>query len=130
MFTRLLIMSKNALILLVDGARGIHGPVCLAAIYNLYIECSDPLTKDVLKYKNDRTMIPFNQYLDSCGETMASFFYNSFDVGHFEQDCAVLIDGCLHDIVFIEGDIFAVHPQAEWDDEKEQYTFPSKQDIN
>lgn len=94
-------MEKEPMILLVDSANGIYAWDCLGKRYHLYRE-------DGNQFEYTGQFHPDNE-----------FWCENID---FEGYLYVKNDfGILWRIEDHEGDIFAINPNAEWNDETQQY---------
>jgi len=95
--------------LLITDAAGIYAWKELAEGYQLFWECGEPIGDDVKAALID---VDAEDYWD--------------DVTYWMDDLYVKDDSGLLWSLYQDGDIWAIHPDAEWSDETEWYYMPSE----
>ena len=118
--------NNGPMVLLVDSHHGIYTHKVLAETYPLFMaENGDHIP--LLEWMNSRA--------DFDGETLESVFDPDNEdwcenIEYIEYHNQLRVkngNGTFWEVQSIDGDIFAINPLAEWDDEMEGYYIPAVQ---
>lgn len=111
--------DENAVELLIDGIAGIYSYNELINRYTVYSETPDGYEKFSDRIERDNKAL-------GRADTLETIF-NPDNPGnllrYFRGKLYVSIEGVFYSVVSIDGDIFAVHPDAIYDPDEDTYRF-------